>query len=196
MRSKKDQILLTILIISLILVSFIGINELRLSTKDREAIKQVIRESEVLADKVYIEVKKNYNSRTLEENKTSIIEKGHDDLKRFFTKELAQRLSFGWVEAQIQNVASGPEMINCGITDIYFKQISVKKNIVNVTAVYKKYLDDRAYKDGKPYRYRMEGSVLVKTKLIKENGQWKISEFVDVIPDFRGDTKHLMIPEN
>lgn len=76
-----------------------------------------------------------------------------NDLSNIFSEKIAKSIKKKWIDDQFTNVIDGPDCIDCGITNINIKDISISDSSrkAAVTAVLTKYLIDRVNKNGKDY---------------------------------------------
>ncbi|MHB1128271.1 MAG: nuclear transport factor 2 family protein [Bacillota bacterium] len=185
---KKLIILLPLLVIASLLI-FVQAN--KPSDADTNSIVNVIRKAASIADNNRSNANNHRNNGTLEANKASMKAQAKTDLRDVFTEDLASRLENVWVDRQF-NDTEGPNQIQNGVTNVEIKEITVSDNTAQVTAVVSKYLVDRVTKDGRNYLDRMDGTVVDRVTLIKENGKWKISG-LDSTPSL--DAKHTVTPE-
>lgn len=162
---------------TIITVVVIGINATPINEKDIDAIKKVIIKASTQAEKNYIEAKISHKKGTLDKDKSTLADKDSTDMNDTFSDKMAQKLKRGWVDEEIANAETGPELVDCGITNIHINDISINGDVANVNATLVKYLVENTNKDGKLILNRTEGKVFDKVTLVKENGKWKISEF-------------------
>ncbi len=160
---------------------------------DREAIIQVIREANVLADKVYTQANRHYRSGTLTANRMALIAAGKADMQRIFTDDLVARISKTWVEDQMDNVATGPNEIDFGVSRVDVKDLKIAKDRAEITADVYTYAVDRVERNGRLYRDRMEGKTVTRAALVKVGGVWKIAA-LQFEPDLDA-TRHILTPE-
>lgn len=204
----KSYLVLTIAGLTLLIIAIVGLNLSSVNNKDVEAIKDVLIKAETIADKAYIDAKElektdaidgqTRKTYTLEEQEAKKAIK--DNLIKIYTNEInnvfsekANLMKKKWIDTQISNVIDGPDCIDCGISKIDIKDISVNNKTATVTAVLTKYLIDQVTLDEKIYHDKMEGEVLVKAKLIKVGDRWLIDEYSSD-PQY-GDVNHTLTEE-
>ena len=134
-------------------------------------------------------------SNTLKDKIDNIISTHTENFNDVFSDAINSKdaMKLKWINAQVTNIADGPDCVDCGVSNILMRDISISNNTASVTAVLTKYLVDRIVKDGKNYLDKMEGEVFVKVVLGKEDGKWKIVEY-ESDPQY-GNTTHTLTEE-
>ncbi len=192
MKNKIKLGIMITLLISVAMIIVIGINAKPINQKDLEDIKKVIMKADTQAERNYIEAKTNHKKGTLIQNKNALLEKDSTAMRDTFSDDMAQKLKKVWVDDQIENVENGPDLVDCGTTDINIKDVSISDNIANVTATVTKYLIERVTENGKYYLDRMEGTAFNKYTLVNNGSKWKISE-MEISTNL--DAKHTLTEE-
>ena len=191
MLKKKLRLILTVAILTLFIIIVIGLNASS-NHADVEAIKNILIKSETIADKAYIDAKNNLKLNTLEEKRYSLIVAYTNEFNTIFSENIGNLIKKRWIDDQFTNVTDGPDCIDCGITDIKIKDISISDSSrkATVTAVLTKYLIDRVNKNGKCYLDKMESEVLTKATLIKVENNWLIDEYTSNPQN--GEVSHIL----